>query len=72
MTKFTFQRAKSFNSTSPTIMKLDKRDIGVAEESIQSANDIEFLGKIIQSCSRHFLRMDLRDEVQGYGFEKEE
>lgn len=53
-------------------MKLDKRDIGVAEESIQSANDIEFLGKIIQSCSWNFLRMDLRDEVQGYGFEKEE
>ena len=46
-------------------MKLDKRDIGVAEESIQSANDIEFLGKIIQSCSWNFLRMDLRDEVQG-------
>lgn len=33
-------------------MKLHERDIGVAKESVQSANYIEFLGKIIQGCSR--------------------
>ncbi len=72
LSKFSFQLVICPNPASPTIMKLHERDIGVAKESVQSANHIEFLGKIIQGCSRYSLGMELRDEVFGEGLEKEE
>jgi hypothetical protein len=47
LSKFVSQLIICPHATSPTIMKLDKRDIRVAKESIQSADYIEFLGQII-------------------------
>jgi hypothetical protein len=47
LSKFVSQFIICPHATSPTIMKLDKRDIRVAKESIQSAHYIEFLGQII-------------------------